>query len=728
MREETVLKHLPLEIPHSKYPVEWWFFNGFFESENMGKRYFMVTFFRYNLAEKDMPAKTGHSVLLSVLNPETGENRTLSQIDEPVKKELIEYLKNFKHDKIDRDLIQALIHETKLHGPLRPVIEKLAESDFNENSFFISWHDLSLTQTENFFEITFPLLEDDESCTMRLFPQCELFDIDLNQEHGLSDKNVGYRCYPDMSAEGEIGNVPVTGKAWMDHQWGDSAWAAAPDNQKNLYGWDWFGINLDDGTHLIVHLYKEAETGNLSFSSAIKLDDNGNYTFLNGLKAEPIEFWESSSTRIRYPVSWKIEISELGLNIHFEPIVKNQEIMVFGLARAIWEGEGQIHGTMNGKQITGRARAEFYGYGFIFDFQNQVKRFADRVDYHIEQFLPKQMNEETIRHYAGQPDWQNDPDALTEMINKPVWDLIIRRGKRWRPIFGIWIQESLGRSADKYEQAISLIELFHTGSLIIDDIEDQSELRRGQPSLHIKYGLNTALNAGNTLYFLPFVELYHNKHLSDNRKLQLHQIYTDAFVKAHLGQSMDLYWSNHMNAENLEHWLNGDIESKILQMYDYKTASGPKRLAEFAAIRAGSDEPTKEAAVNFAMSFAVAFQLVDDVLNFSNSKKWSKVCGEDISSGKLTYAIVKAIRMLGETDSKRLRKILANQNLRQKKEILDEGVFLVKQSGALDVCKQEAEEMSRQAWDNFARIVPPSEPKIMLYLLCKKMLDMAYDT
>lgn len=728
MSQEQAIKYLPLETPHPEMAAEWWFYNGFVESEKIGRRYFMVTFFRYNLADKEEQVKTGHSILLSILNAETGENRTLSQIDEPLKNKLIEYLRNFKNQKLDPELVSSLQKETELHGPLRPVTVKMAKSSFTEESFHITWNDLSLNQTENFFEITFPLLEVDDKCTLQLFPESELIDIDLKLRHGLSDIDIAYRCYPDMSVKGEIGNEPVTGKAWMDHQWGDSAWAVAPDDQKTMYGWDWFGITLDDGTHLIVHLYKDAESGELCFSSAIKLDNKGNYTYLNGLKAEPVEFWESRTTRIRYPVSWKIEIGELGLCINFEPITKNQEIMAFGIARAIWEGEGYIYGTKNGKVITGRARAEFYGYGFIFDFQNQVKRYAELVDYHIEEFLPKRMNEETIRYYAGRPTWKNEPGVLTEMINQPVWELIISRGKRWRPIFGIWIQETLGKSTAKYERSISLIELFHTGSLIIDDIEDQSELRRGQPSLHIKYGLNIALNAGNTLYFLPFLELNRNKELSDTRKLQLHEIYTDALVKAHLGQSMDLYWSNNMNEENLECWLNDDIESKILQMYDYKTASGAKKLAEFAAIRAEVDAPTKEAAINFAMSFAVAFQLLDDVLNFSKSEKWSKVCGEDISSGKLTYAIVKAIRMLDETESKRLRKILANQKLREEKETLNESVALVKKSGALEVCKREANKMSQQAWDEFARLVPPSESKIMLHLLCKKMLDMAYDT
>jgi geranylgeranyl pyrophosphate synthase len=79
----------------------------------------------------------------------------------------------------------------------------------------------------------------------------------------------------------------------------------------------------------------------------------------------------------------------------------------------------------------------------------------------------------------------------------------------------------LGKSSADYELGICLSELIHTGSLIIDDIQDQSELRRGRPSLYRTYGIDVAINAGNTLYFLPFVELMHHKHMTAEQKLQM---------------------------------------------------------------------------------------------------------------------------------------------------------------------------------------------------------------
>jgi geranylgeranyl pyrophosphate synthase len=202
----------------------------------------------------------------------------------------------------------------------------------------------------------------------------------------------------------------------------------------------------------------------------------------------------------------------------------------------------------------------------------------------------------------------------------------------------------------------------------------------------------------------------------------------ETHLKAHFGQTMDIYWSKNMTVKNLSTWLQGDIESKILQMYDYKTAAGPKGIAEVAAVLAESDEKIKNAAVDFARSFAVGFQIIDDILNFSNSDKWSKVCGEDISSGKLTYVIAKAVKILEPEKSNRLKEILCDERLRREKPTLDEAVKLVRQSGALQESKKEAQKMSTEAWDRFANLVPNSEPKILLNMLHLKMTELAYDT
>jgi len=694
----------------------------------IGKRHFMISFFRNNIAKNEQRPQSGWSLLFSILDPKTGQNRVVSQIDSKVQNAFVDLLKSEKNHDLDRDLLDVLLKEIELHGPPNPIRLKTATGDKSGKSLYIEWEDFLLRQRDGVFGIEFPLLEDDKNCSIQLYPESDLFSFDIGNGSGLDKDKVPYRCYPVLQLRGLVDGERITGQAWMDHQWDTQDWLVTRDKGNEILGWDWFGVNLDDGTNLIIILHRNAKTGEVFHSSTVFLKDGEQPVTLDHTAAEPTEFWESPDTHIKYPVSWKITNEYLELSLTFTPTVKNQEVPLFGLARSVWEGSGKVSGTLQGKSVKGRARAEFYGYGFIFDFQHYLERLAERIDQRIEEFFPKQMDEGVIRSFVGSPHWKNEPIAFTEMISKPVWDLILRSGKRWRPIFGILMQEALGKSSVNFERSWCLAELIHSGALIIDDIEDNSELRRGEPALHLKYGLDTALNAGNFLYFLPTVELFRHQYLTDIQKLRIHEIMMDTYLKAHFGQALDIYWSRNMSLRNLSVWFEDDIESKILQMYDYKTATAPKGLARVAAVLNGVSGEIEEAAVSFARAFAVAYQIIDDVHNFSNSPRWTKVCGEDITNGKLTFVIAKAITMLDEEKSNRFQKILCDENLRKEQSALDEAVELVRNSGALDACKKEAREMSNKAWNHFAKVVPSCEAKIMLHMLQRKMIDLVYDT
>lgn len=723
----TLPKGFKVETAHPESAVEWWFFNGFFEGETIGTRHFMVSFFRNNLAKKDESPRSGYSLLFSLLDPATGKNKVISQIDDAILSGFVDLLKEEKNHELDQDLFNVLLKEIDLHGPPSPIRLRKASGDLSGDEPNVHWEDFKLTQDEKCFEVKFPLLEDERSCSIQLHPETNRFSFDVD-DGTEGDGKVPYHCYPDLRLTGRAGDEEIFGKAWMDHQWGNKGWFISNQDQSKLLGWDWFGINLEDGTHLIVIIHKYAKTGEIINSTTVILEDGKPAQFVGGVTAIPLKHWESPKTHIKYPVCWEIEIESLDLSLTFKPTNHDQEIPVFGLARAIWEGSGTVTGTLKGEKVTGRARGEFCGYGYIFDFQDYLKELADRVDKRIEEFFPKQMDSATIKKFVGEPHWKNEPDAHTEMISKPIWDLILRRGKRWRPIFGILLQEALGESSVNYERSWCLAELIHSGALIVDDIEDNSELRRGEPALHVRYGLDVALNAGNLLYFLPTVELFNHPYLNDSQKLRIHEIMMDTCLKGHFGQTLDIYWSRNMSLENLDIWLEDDIESKILQMYDYKTAAGPKGLARVASVLNDVNDEIMEAAVSFARSFAVAFQIVDDVHNFSSSPRWTKIQGEDLANGKLTYVIAKAIKILNRKKRERLKEILADEKLRGDMATLQEGIQLIQFSGALEICKTEAHEMSVQSWDHFAKVVPSCEAKIMLNMLHLKMLDLAYDT
>ncbi len=715
-----------LEIAHPNFPIEWWFFNGFFENPKIGKHFFMVSFFRNKILD-DENSKNSFTLLFSLLNSQTGETKTLSQIDNQIIADVLKGFEDKSETELDQDLVRVLVKELKRHGPPEPITLSSATVNFTQDLIEICWEQCKLKQDLNEFIIEIPFWND-EICTFKLTSERGPFKLMRDENVEEIGGKMSYSCYPKLELIGSINGESISGEAWMDHQWGDSHWFITDSKNKEILGWDWFGINLEDGTDILILVQKFAKTNKEIHSRAIIMSSNEDARLSKDFEIKPIDFWTSPITHIQYPTTWGINLKDKNISLKFEPINQNQEIQIFGIARAIWEGAGSVSGTKNGERIKGRARGEFFGYGYIFDFQNYLEKLADRVDKRIEEFFPKTIDEEQIEKYIGKPFWKNEPKAYTEILSKPVWDLILRRGKRWRPIFGILMGEALGKSSEYYEASACLAELIHSGALIIDDIEDNSLLRRGEKSLHIKYGLDVALNAGNTLYFLPSVNLFKHEHLDDAKKLRIQEIMMQTYLKAHFGQTLDIYWSNNMFSKNLDIWMQDEIEEKILQMYDYKTASGPKGLAEVAAVIAEVDNEIMETAINFSRAFAVAFQIIDDVHNFSNSPRWTKVCGEDLKNGKLTYVIAKAIKILSLEKRKRFIEVLTTEELRTNEKVLQDQIEVILNSGVLQICKEEAKEMCLVEWNKFADLVPSREAKIMLNMLTLKMLDLAYDT
>ncbi len=729
MRNNTVAEKITeIELPRETYPVEWWFFQGSYFLPNDKQFEFMITVLRTNVSLDNEPKQNGFSLIISHLDIETGINHTVSKIDNAILNGILRRIKRLEETELDKDLAKVLFNELRRHGPPRPIILSQQTAKIITDPFEILWEDIRLKQDEKGFTLEFSLREIKHSFSFIMKSEYSRILLENTEKDRLLKGEMNYATYPRMQLTGIVNGEKVFGKTWFDHQWGDSCWFVTNDTDKKVLGWDWFGINLENGMDILIAKHKHMKSNDEIISSAIVHTSDDKLELYKEVTIKPCKFWESPKTHIKYPIVCEIQIPELELDMKFEPFADDQEISIIGSCRAIWEGAGRITGKLKGEKIYGRARGEFFGYGYIFDFQNHLQTLADRVDKRIEEFFPKEFDNQQVQKFVGKPFWQHEPDAYTKLLSTPVWDLISRRGKRWRPIFGILMGEALGITTEKYEASACLAELVHSGALIIDDIEDNSLLRRGEECLHLKYGLDVSINAGNTLYFLPSVELFNHKYLDDIKKLRIHEIMMKTYLQAHFGQTVDIYWSKYLTPENLKKWMNDSLEEKILQMYDYKTAAGAKGLAEVSAVIAEVNDEIKQTCIDYARAFAVAFQIIDDIHNFSDSPRWTKVCGEDLSNGKLTYVIARAIKLLENQKSQRLIEILCSKELRKNDDIIREGIELVRDSGAIEECKEKAKKMSLDENERFSEIVPSCEPKIMLNMLCLKMLDLAYDT
>ncbi len=713
-----------IESHHPEFPLEWWFVHGYFKGKTLSRRYFMTSFFRFRLHG----SHDAHSFLLAQLDTDAGVNKTVSRIDRSVIDQFAGLDSRLEEFHLDSHLAKAYLRQYQRSESLREIDLDDSPIIIRSDPLTIRWSDYSLDQKERFFQLKFRDPASETPYQFSLYPAVSksLGEASLKCYSNL--QGMEYFSYPRLDLEGQAGDMAVKGEAWLDHQWGRFGWIVESAGQKKILGWDWFGLHLDDGSAWVFIAHRDAQTGDILDKHVIYRDGQGAVRSSAHFDHQPLRSWESPRTAISYPVEWLIRVPDFDAEFAFSAYHDDQEIRVFGPIRSVWEGAGRVTGKLAGRRVTGWGRGELHGYGYIFNYRDYMGRLAARIGRHIEAFIPKKMDASSLHKYLGAPSWDYEPEAYTEMLSSPVWDLASRKGKRWRPIFALLLLDALGKTPQPYESLVSnLAELAHSGSLIIDDIQDHSFLRRGKECIHIKYGQDVAISSANSLYFLAFHLLFGHPHLTKMQQLEIHEIIIRNFTRAHFGQALDLYWTRNLTESNLHKWMSDSLGEKIFQMYELKTSTPVEGLAEAAAVIAEAAGPVRQACLDFARAFGIAFQIIDDINNFSNSSEWRKKQGEDLAGGKLSYVIFKALQDLSASRRIRLEALLTDKGQREDPACLAEGVDLVRQSGVLQKCRKQAADIVEPSWQHLEKFLEPSEPRLFLQTMYHSLLNLSYD-
>lgn len=157
---------------------------------------------------------------------------------------------------------------------------------------------------------------------------------------------------------------PVTGNAWMDHEY-----SSAP-LEPDLSGWDWFGLQLSDKSDLMVYILRERDGSFSTASGGTFVDASGKTIHLGAedIRARPTAFWSSHDSGARYPTRWDLRILPLGLDLSISPRVAGQEQQTLGTTGiTYWEGSVEASGTAGTKQIDGEGYMELTGYDHPLD-------------------------------------------------------------------------------------------------------------------------------------------------------------------------------------------------------------------------------------------------------------------------------------------------------------------------------------------------------------------------
>jgi geranylgeranyl pyrophosphate synthase len=707
--------------PHDGASVEWWFVHGNFYAAGLSG-HFMLSIFRH-----DLDGEHSFSMLFRLEDSARELPYIVSRADGRVKDLLARSKEELYRTNLDANLLKIYFEEVEKYGLPRSQSSTDLTARFGEENFSIVWGDFTLAQHDGDLMVNFcPPWTKAET---RLVIRSRTPEVDLDELVTPGEKKMGYLTYPCCDLFGSYEGAAVSGSAWFDHQWGDMSWFASEDSstgQKRLLGWDWFGINFNDGRAAIVLIHRDMETKKILTSNLVMIDENGATQIMTDFQVEPLRFWYSPKTCILYPVEWKISIPSLDGEWIFVPRGDDQEIPVAGATRAIWEGAGHVCGTLAGRPVSGTARLELNGYGYVFHLSDVLDNFSRRIFRHIENFFPEAPDEKFFEKCTGFAPEQGNVDAVRDFLTRPMWDLLHRGGKYWRPMFGILMAEVLGIHSTRYEDLLSVsTELTHLASLVIDDIEDNALTRRKEACIHLKYGTDVAINAANTLYFLPILKLRENAYITDEQQLAIYAKTMEFFVKAHFGQGLDI---SRKAAASLAG--GGDPASLIrdsLNVYALKSAASVEFVTYTACIVGDATPATTEALVGFARSFGISFQIKDDVHDFGSAGIWTKEPGADLACGKLTYVILLALEALTGEEREFLVRLLCKE-IPSSADHIDRGMQLVRRSGALEKANAKVLSLLYDAWDNLCRVVPQSDARIMLKVMCEHLLKLDFDS
>lgn len=279
------------------------------------------------------------------------------------------------------------------------------------------------------------------------------------------------------------------------------------------------------------------------------------------------------------------------------------------------------------------------------------------------------------------------------MVEKIGQHIIESGGKRMRPLLVLLAAKSLDYNDPKNNHALlaGIIEFLHTATLLHDDVVDTSDLRRGRPTANANWGNAPSVLVGDFLYSRAF------QMMVQLGSLKIMDILSHSTCVIAEGEVMQL-----MNVKN------PDVsEEKYMDVIQGKTAMLFEASSHAGAVLASANQEQEEALRLYGHHLGMAFQLVDDVLDYvGNAEDLGKNVGDDLAEGKPTLPLIFAMQNATDEQAKLIRQAIRKGATEELPQIIE----IVQQCGAIDYTNNKALEHVEQAKQAIA-ILPDSPAK-----------------
>jgi len=295
----------------------------------------------------------------------------------------------------------------------------------------------------------------------------------------------------------------------------------------------------------------------------------------------------------------------------------------------------------------------------------------------------------------------------------PPWDLLDRGGKRFRPAMTFLACECVGGRREDAVGAAAAVELLHNMTLVHDDIEDESELRRGKPCLHITYGIPTAINVGDAMLIKVF-EIANQSGIPPDR---CHRLVSQVAKRAY-----DITWGQQYE---FNMWKSKDVrEENVIRLLRNKTGALTGLATEAGGISGGGTDEQIRVLSDFGETLGVGFQIIDDVLNVAGDvKEYGKEIGGDSREGKKTVLVAHLLRSASSKDRKAFTRLLGKRDIT--KTETRKAIKLYEKYDSIGYGKAQAENYLHSALAKLNEL-PPSDARNRLSSIAEFLVSRTY--
>lgn len=718
------------DLPHPAADTEWWYVNAHVRTPDGRELGLFAAFFRIISSHDEATGELtyAHSMTWALSDLEraryVGESRVDDRAPE-LGRERISNGRGCKDERLNRAMLEVLdqgripVPDRVFDGPVSVAPDRLA-LDYGGARFE--------KLADGSYHLRLENAREGAGCDVVFSPgKPAVRHGDDGVVRGTGGEQMFYYFVPRCRVTGTVTidgvAAPVTGDGWYDHEFGghtapaEGAPAATGEGAgiRDL-GWNWTAVQLGDGTDLTAYEIVDVNTRETVGKWLIVIAPDGTRRAVTDVTFEAGATWTSARTFHAYPVRWRLRAPSIGLDLAIDAAFPDQELITVISKPAFWEGRCGAAGTLGGRAVTGNAYVERSGFEDIDDLDTFFSAVGKEVRRSVIAMLPLDPTRDQLRDLIATEELDHymegvDPPSMAATLIAPIRAIVDRGGKAWRSYAALACCDVVGGDSRQFVQWLAMPELMHVGSLIVDDVQDRSEVRRGGPTCHLLYGEPVAINAGTAAYFLT-QHLLHSDSLTPEQKLRIYDLYFAAMRAGHAGQAIDLGGMSDLMPAVVETGDARDLEARILACHRLKTGAPAGCLARMGAVAGGGSDEQVAAVGELFEELGLAFQIMDDVLNLRGFKGDLKQRGEDISNGVVTLPVAIAMRRLPRDRRGWLWDTL--QSRPTDVTVVAAAVELLESCGAVTACETQARDRIEAAWRRAEPLLEPSLARVML--------------